>query len=131
MDLHSAIATGTTPWGEDVRAKGWSGNQRGAADVIYRKYSRAERANAVIFMNFLDRLDVSRGGGKTAFTCAEPKAIIGALLKGATLSSIRVKDIKCLGDRRTPCTWFCSTYLQSVGNGVYKIRPWVLKQLTF
>lgn len=123
LELHVAKVIGRTLQGEEVKTTGFSGNQHG---LHYRMYqmSRRERAHAMLFSNYLERLssdNQGRGGGKTAFTCAEPHAILKALMRGARLDTIRVTHIHCGKDSRRPCSAFCGQYLRRMGNGWYRL----------
>lgn len=125
LQLHKAQVVGHTLQGGHVHATGYSGNFSSQRYRIY-KLSRVARASAAVFCNYLSDLtdqNSQYGGGKTAFTCAEPKAVIEALILGATLDSIRVYGIKCGRDSRTPCDAFCSEYLFPVANksGWYEV----------
>ncbi|WP_444893873.1 hypothetical protein ACJJIE_05700 [Microbulbifer sp. TRSA001] len=134
MDVHKVKVMGLTYSGGNVHTTGFSGNRRSALDDICRKYSRRERASAMFFINYLDKLtgDVGRvGGGKTAFTCAEPQAIIDALLLGATFDSIRVYNIRCSKSPRKPCRAFCGQYLKPTyqGSDYYKFKSGIRDKL--
>lgn len=123
-DLHKASVVGRTAQGVKVNTTGYSGNQQGHR---YRmaQMSRADRANAMVFSNYLERLTAEHegeGGGKSAFTCAEPNGILKALMLGATLKSIRITHIVCDGQEREPCGAFCRRYLVLAENDHYKIR---------
>jgi hypothetical protein len=123
-DLHKASVVGRTHQGATVHTTGYSGNQQGHR---YRldQMSRVERAGAMLFSNYLERLNAEAehlGGGKTAFTCAEPNGILNALMAGATLASIRITHIVCGGVHRNPCSAFCSRYLVPAENDSYRIR---------
>jgi hypothetical protein len=120
-DLHCAKVVAETVQGARVTTTGYSGNRN---DQHYRLFrlSRAARANAATFYNYLEQLGYRHGrygGGKTAFTCAEPQAILEALMRGATFDSICVYNIHCDGEPRRPCGAFCSQYLVHGGDGHY------------
>jgi hypothetical protein len=113
LELHTARAEGTTHQGGRVLTVGYSGNNSSARYRLSRM-SRAARGNAMLFCNYLEELtrrNQRHGGGKTAFTCAEPQAIIEALIRGATFESLCVYNIRCHGDERRPCRAFCGEYL--------------------
>lgn len=112
-EQHRAQVKGTTPWGETFTTWGFSGNQAGFRYRIFR-LSRQQRANAAIFFNFLERLNDRNyryGGGKTAFTCAEPQGILTALIRGSRFRDIRILSIRCGAEDRNPCGAFCGTYI--------------------
>ena len=122
-DLHRAKVIAQTPQGARLYRTGYSGTQSSQHYRLYR-LSRAQRHNAAIFHNYLERLtseNGGQGGGKTAFTCAEPQAVLEALMAGATFDSVRVYGIVCDGEHRYPCRAFCSQWLVHVGDGMYRL----------
>ncbi len=120
--LHVARVRAKTPWDGSVTATAYSGNVQGMGRVRLS-------AAASIFRNFLDELTPDKGaGGKTAFTCAEPKVILEALNNGATPDSIFMYQIKCNREDRAPCQAWCSQYLRKSGSG-YVLRNYLLRHL--
>ncbi|MFZ6647055.1 hypothetical protein ACO0LO_15130 [Undibacterium sp. TJN25] len=109
--LHIARARAKTIQGGCVTATGYSGKVQGLG-------KKRLNSAASIFRNYLDELTPNQGsGGKTAFTCAEPKVILDALNNGATPESINLYQIKCKREDRAPCQAWCSQYLSPSPNG--------------
>lgn len=122
--LHVARARAKTIQGGCVTATGYSGKVQGLG-------KKRLTAAASIFRNYLDELTPNEGsGGKTAFTCAEPKVILDALNHGATPESITLYQIKCNREDRAPCQAWCSQYLIPSSHGAgYILNKYLLKFL--
>jgi hypothetical protein len=122
--LHVARAHGETPQGGEVKVSGYSGNMQGLGKTRLS-------AAAMIFRNYLDDLESAGGdGGRTAFTCAEPKAVLAALNAGANFESVWLYQIRCKGENRAPCNAWCSQYLVASDRGYgYMLDPALCRQL--